>query len=1020
MDKELDKDTAQSHLFLDQRGRLVELKIMNPSARIQSAAELGGSEQVSVREAKRQGLKAPKKKFMLLRAFKKKYPHKSVKPEAIVTRVVDGEKFEGVDVIDSEDRDEGVFEYVDENYTEVTRSNILTSDTILSNDQNDRVHAAALKTMNKFGDDTNAITVSNPFRRSSVTIEEVPDDAEAVETAGGEPAAPEDEEDDSHLLDPSPFARIFGRIKAANTNAPSVPKRAAPKSAPEPSSKRAKPPAGSGGRNRKRTAADGGEEGEELFGARAPVPSSADDSAVIAGYQRQLDELQKLNCEDSADPAFGPWCKARLSKLGELKEGIRNKKKSGGRRKTMDRESLEDGLAHLKSQIELTQDFLKKASSGTAATEGRYVYEKLLEFSAAGTEDLKLAQWNVFFDDTYTRCKSHLGNAGHAFFGLLASQLAQRLVTNIQGGNKPGPEHVKFLLGFVQHMYDKIECISPDGSGNEAADAPDTVVVSGVKTLLDWKSPPAAVLSAHGIFDKASPFFSHWLIQALRLERGRKVIDAAVANAKSREVQAGVLGSIADASSTLDNFGLLNEEVFQKEGVQASFTMEYAQEVDKAAKVLQDPGQVFFRALELSTGAKGLKGADKEVFNDLASRVAAASSVVVKACLAFEITPFFREFLTSIEKRQKPQTDLLHSSSCILHIKTAGDTKVKSEIEKLGKFLHDFNPKLEEAFGGGLEAAKSQAALQEWEQTMDRFLKSVKAACWKYEELAELVKKVSGAISPLLTTQVNKELGVHLDSCVKIFEQVCEHTVRDNSPPLDSEVAIKFENSLREARSLSTASGEVGNTVRGGLMVIEASVCFYLSFQKANCEAESESPLLLGKPEMQALSFWIALEKEGTDPACHLKKVRLLLEVMYSNMGETFTDDEWAKRGTNMRATLLELFKTSKHVVDLVKSNLHNELQEHKKMMGELTLPPELMQVSELTELVNLQGVVTETFSLEITEKISNAAIALEKWQGQVTTVSKKLKVTPKEIADEGAGQAAWRSCLLWMTPGLK
>lgn len=107
MDRELDKDSSLSHQFLDQRANLVNMKATNPSARIQSAADVFGSEVVKVKESKRQGLKAPKKKFYSLRAFKRKWPNKVVDPNAVRTHIVDGEKVEGIDVIMSEAAGEG-------------------------------------------------------------------------------------------------------------------------------------------------------------------------------------------------------------------------------------------------------------------------------------------------------------------------------------------------------------------------------------------------------------------------------------------------------------------------------------------------------------------------------------------------------------------------------------------------------------------------------------------------------------------------------------------------------------------------------------------------------------------------------------------------------------------------------------------------------------------------------------------------------------------------------------------------
>lgn len=201
-----------------------------------------------------------------------------------------------------------------------------------------------------------------------------------------------------------------------------------------------------------------------------------------------------------------------------------------------------------------------------------------------------MAQWEVFFTDTYDKCKKHLGNAGHVYFGLLASQICQRLVKSVGGGAKPGPEHSKFLCGFVTEMFGKLHAITPDGSGAENEESVEYQVVFAVKSILDFKSPPDAVLKAGELFDKTSDLHEHWLIKAMSLERGRKMQEMALQNAKSRETQAGVLGLIADAAGKVEKAGLLDETALKKPNAEDAFTAVYGGVVAAAEKVLHDPG----------------------------------------------------------------------------------------------------------------------------------------------------------------------------------------------------------------------------------------------------------------------------------------------------------------------------------------------------------------------------------------------------------------------------------------------
>lgn len=211
------------------------------------------------------------------------------------------------------------------------RTTIVSSDTILSADQNDRVHAAATKAMGKMGDDSTALIMSSSSKTMTPADGDV--DAETAPATG----QPSDDDDESHLLDPSPFLKIFGRLKGQSA---SVSKRAVPKSnakvtpaekrpktqttTPTPTTTTTSAGGEKGGRNRKRNAPeqeDDGEKGSDIFGVKAPVPAGTDDSELISSYQTQLDALQQLDVEGSSDQVFGPWCKSRLAKLGELKTG---------------------------------------------------------------------------------------------------------------------------------------------------------------------------------------------------------------------------------------------------------------------------------------------------------------------------------------------------------------------------------------------------------------------------------------------------------------------------------------------------------------------------------------------------------------------------------------------------------------------------------------------------------------------------------------------------------------------------
>lgn len=224
-------------------------------------------------------------------------------------------------------QDEGVYEYINESSTQCDRTNVLTSSTVLSADQNDRIHTAAMKNLGKMGgDDSNAVVISGASSSRFGAAAAASSDVDVAEGRTGDLGSDEEEED-SHMLDPSPFSKLFSRMKGACGNQqqkrPSGKAIAQPKG--EPNKKKSRNTGGGGGgagRNRKRSqegasVADGGED----FGLKAPVPTGDEDSTLVASYQSQLDQLQQLDADGSADGTFLPWCRSRMSKLTELKQG---------------------------------------------------------------------------------------------------------------------------------------------------------------------------------------------------------------------------------------------------------------------------------------------------------------------------------------------------------------------------------------------------------------------------------------------------------------------------------------------------------------------------------------------------------------------------------------------------------------------------------------------------------------------------------------------------------------------------
>ena len=164
MDKALDADPCSNHKFMEQSEALVQRKIACPSTRVGKSDSIFQQEYCSVQEQKTQGLKMPKRKFMALDIYELK--HGAADPSRIKTHKVNGAEVRGVDVVDEEDI--GIYEYVDQSTTSVSRTTMLSDpDLILSRDQNAVIFAAAARQMPSARDDSYVVLPRRQQQSSS-------------------------------------------------------------------------------------------------------------------------------------------------------------------------------------------------------------------------------------------------------------------------------------------------------------------------------------------------------------------------------------------------------------------------------------------------------------------------------------------------------------------------------------------------------------------------------------------------------------------------------------------------------------------------------------------------------------------------------------------------------------------------------------------------------------------------------------------------------------------------------------
>ena len=160
LDKALDSEPCLNHDFVQQGQNLIQQKLENPAMRVTKVMK----EQVQVTETKRQGLRKPKRKFLTVEAYERKYG--SADASKVKTQRIDGQEVRGIDVVDQADI--GVFEYIDEMVSAVERQTMLSDpDLVVSSEQGSTIFNAASKYLAAAPKDDSVCTVVNERPSSS-------------------------------------------------------------------------------------------------------------------------------------------------------------------------------------------------------------------------------------------------------------------------------------------------------------------------------------------------------------------------------------------------------------------------------------------------------------------------------------------------------------------------------------------------------------------------------------------------------------------------------------------------------------------------------------------------------------------------------------------------------------------------------------------------------------------------------------------------------------------------------------
>ena len=203
-------------------------------------------------------------------------------------------------------------------------------------------------------------------------------------------------------------------------------------------------------------------------------------------------------------------------------------------------------------------------------------------------------------------CEDHCSDS--SFFSLLASQLCQRLVKALPAA-KFSADSLNHLKSFINSAIEHASKTLP----NQWESDDHAQVLGAVRDLLDFSAPPLTVIQAAGLLqhDEAS---QHWAVTAFALPQGKKLIESAVANAKSKESLADVLSTLHSAETQLTASGLCAIDAPFLASLKGCFDSEHGKLISKIFQDLSDKKM------------KSLKGDDRERQRSWRWRLTSATS----------------------------------------------------------------------------------------------------------------------------------------------------------------------------------------------------------------------------------------------------------------------------------------------------------------------------------------------------------------------------------------------------------
>ena len=221
-------------------------------------------------------------------------------------------------------------------------------------------------------------------------------------------------------------------------------------------------------------------------------------------------------------------------------------------------------------------------------------------------------------------------------------------------------------------------------------------MLAGARSAVDFSSPPAKVNEAIQLLQTEG--VQHWAVSAFVLPQGKKVIEAATNNAKTKESLADVLDMLHVAEKKLSESSLCVAEAPFLESLKGCFNAARGHMVSDVLTELSDKKM------------KVLKGADRDKLVRVQTLAQNAVSMILLAYINHHLVPYVNTWTAQLTEKQHYNEPMLPQDTSIMHLTDGcghGHESLLDQLKGVDAFLAELGGKF---FGPGPEMEPAQVS----------------------------------------------------------------------------------------------------------------------------------------------------------------------------------------------------------------------------------------------------------------------------------------------------------------------